>query len=114
MATELQYERRALDEGRSYWRDYRGSRRCKNSCFWCLSRTRLGYCPGRAAQSTGEIHGVVELKDTGEALHGAQILIVELGRATISDAEDRYAFRSVPPGRYYFLSHLDSTFTEAA
>ena len=84
--------------------------------LWGGLAAAFGLLAGVAAvaQSTGEVQGVVKLKETGGALHGAQVLVVELGRATITDAEGRYAFRGVPPGRYHVISHLDSIFTEAA
>ena len=63
-------------------------------------------------QTPPSIAGTVRLGTGGEPLHGASILIEELGRTTTSDDEGRYAFRDVPPGTYDLVAHLDSIFTE--
>ncbi len=67
-----------------------------------------------AAQPNGRLSGTVAMKETGGPLHGAIVLIVELGRSTLSDDDGSYAFDRVPPGRYHLVAHLDSVFTEAA
>ena len=67
-----------------------------------------------AAQNQGWIEGKVTLAETGEPLHGAAVLLIELGRAATSDGQGRYHFDGVPPGRYSLLAHLDSIFTEDA
>ncbi len=54
------------------------------------------------------------MKETGGPLHGAVVLIVELGRSALSADDGSYAFDRVPPGRYHLVAHLDSVFTEAA
>jgi iron complex outermembrane receptor protein len=66
------------------------------------------------AQTTGKVQGQITMQETGTALHGASVLIVELGRSTLSDGEGSYQFESVPPGRYHVIAHLDGVFTEAA
>jgi iron complex outermembrane receptor protein len=66
------------------------------------------------AQSPGALEGRVTLARTGDALHDANVLIVELGRSTPADNEGRYRFDSVPPGSYQVRAHLDSLFTEEA
>ena len=67
-----------------------------------------------AAQSHGRLSGTVTMKETGGPLHGAVVLIVELGRSTLSGGDGAYAFDRVPPGRYHLVTHLDSVFSEAA
>ena len=64
------------------------------------------------AQNQGSIEGNVFLAETGEPLHGAAVLLIELGRTATSNDEGRYHFDGVPPGRYSLLAHLDSIFTE--
>ncbi len=54
------------------------------------------------------------MKETGSPLHGANVLIVELGRNTLSDDDGSYRFDNVPPGKYHVVSHLDQLFNEAA
>jgi iron complex outermembrane receptor protein len=66
------------------------------------------------AQQTGRVTGVVSMKETGGPLHGANVVLVELGRTTFSADDGSYAFEAVPPGQYHVIAHLDSLFTEAA
>ena len=65
-------------------------------------------------QQSGQISGKVSMKETGGPLHGASVLIVELGRSTFSDDDGSYKFNHVPPGKYHVVAHLDSIFTEVA
>ena len=67
-----------------------------------------------AAQSNGRLSGTVSMKETGGPLHGAVVLIVELGRSALSADDGAYAFDRVPAGRYHVVAHLDSVFNEAA
>ncbi len=67
-----------------------------------------------AAQNQGSIEGNVILAETGEPLHGAAVLLIELSRTTTSDDEGHYRFDDVPAGRYNLQAHLDSIFTEEA
>ena len=64
------------------------------------------------AQSGGQLSGTIVLEGTGGPMHGASILIVELGRSTISGHDGRYQFANVPPGAYHVVAHLDPVFTE--
>ncbi len=68
--------------------------------------------PSAAAQTHGRLKGQVRLKTSGEPLHDASVLIVELGRSTLSSDDGSYQFNRVPPGRYQIVAHLDSLFTE--
>ena len=54
------------------------------------------------------------MKETGSPLHGANVLIVELGRNMLSDDDGGFEFDRVPPGTYHVVAHLDHIFTEAA
>ena len=54
------------------------------------------------------------MKETGRPLHGAHVLVVELGRSTLSADDGSYKFDHLPPGLYQVIAHLDSVFTEAA
>ena len=47
-----------------------------------LGWTMLCGRPLAAAQNTGSIEGNVILTETGEPLHGAAVLLIELGRTT--------------------------------
>ncbi|MCB1018552.1 MAG: TonB-dependent receptor, partial [Acidobacteria bacterium] len=66
------------------------------------------------AQSTGQLTGTVSMRETGGPLGGANVLIVELGRSTLSEDDGTYSFDRVPQGRYHVIAHLDSVFHEAA
>ncbi|MDE0106340.1 MAG: TonB-dependent receptor [Bryobacterales bacterium] len=66
------------------------------------------------AQSTGTLSGTVSMKETGSPMHGANVLIVELGRSILSDDDGGFTFARVPPGTYHVVAHLDHLFTEAA
>ena len=67
-----------------------------------------------AGQSTGSLTGTVSMKETGSPLHGANVLIVELGRSTLSDDDGAFRFARVPPGTYHVIAHLDQVFNEVA
>ena len=64
------------------------------------------------AQESGQIEGTVLIKETGDPLHGAHILVVELGRSTLSADDGSYELNRLPPGRYQVIAHLDSVFNE--
>lgn len=61
---------------------------------------------GLAGQSAGTLTGKVTLKTNGDPVHGATVLIVQLGRKAATDLEGRYEFRDLPPGRYILLAHM--------
>jgi len=64
--------------------------------------------PGPAAE-TGGIEGKVVLADTGEALPGATVRLMELGLTAQTNAEGRYRFDQVPPGAYRLTAHVSAT-----
>ena len=66
------------------------------------------------AQESGQIEGTVAIKKTGDPLHGAHILVVELGRSTLSADDGSYELNRLPPGRYQVIAHLDSVFNADA
>ena len=66
------------------------------------------------AQESGQIEGTVVIKETGDPLHGAHILVVELGRSTLSTDDGSYELNRLPPGRYQVIAHVDSVFNEEA
>ena len=66
------------------------------------------------AQSTGQLAGTISMKETGRPMHGANVLIVELGRNMLSGSDGSYQFDYVPPGNYHVIAHLDQVFNEAA
>lgn len=52
------------------------------------------------AQSSGTITGMVTVEATGEAMHGARVVLSPLGLSVDSDDDGRYTFRNVAPGTY--------------
>ncbi|MCB9383989.1 MAG: TonB-dependent receptor [Bryobacterales bacterium] len=67
-----------------------------------------------AAQSTARLSGTVTMRESNEPLHGASVMITELGKSAFTDDEGHYEIDGIPPGTYTVLSHLDSLFTEAS
>ena len=66
-------------------------------------------------QQSGQISGKVSMKETDGPLHGASVLIVELGRSTLSDDDGLYEFDSVSSRQNITWSpHLEGIFTEGA
>ncbi|HWQ56104.1 MAG TPA: TonB-dependent receptor [Bryobacteraceae bacterium] len=61
---------------------------------------------GSAAESQGTVSGKVSLEVNGDPVHGATVLLVQLGRKTTTDDQGRYEFRGVPAGRYTVLAHM--------
>ena len=87
-----------------------------NSYARCLLLTALlaSLVPTARGQQSGQISGKVSMKETGGPLHGASVLIVELGRSMLSDDDGSYEFDRVPPGSYHVVAHLEGIFTEGA
>lgn len=52
------------------------------------------------AQNTGTVVGMVSDDESGEALPGANVLIVETNKGAATNAEGQYRLESVPPGEY--------------
>jgi hypothetical protein len=51
--------------------------------------------------ATSTLSGLVSNRATGQYLEGASVSLVELGRATLTDASGRYRFADVPAGDYH-------------
>ena len=64
------------------------------------------------AQELGQIEGSVFMEEINSPLHGAHVLVIELGRSTLSGTDGSYEFNNVTPGRYQVIAHLDSVFTD--
>lgn len=81
----------------------------KNLVFVLLA-LGLGVLPV-SGQAPGTIKGTVKLDPTGDPLHAAVVAILELGTTTQTGADGSYEFKSVPPGTYRLVAHLDSVLT---
>ncbi|MCI0418340.1 MAG: carboxypeptidase-like regulatory domain-containing protein [Acidobacteria bacterium] len=58
------------------------------------------------AQAGAILRGMVTLESHNTPVHGASVLIVQLGRSTLSDNEDVFVFSNLPPGTYTVVVHL--------
>lgn len=56
------------------------------------------------AQEAGSIDGTVTLEDSGGALHGARVMIINLGRSILTDEDGRYRFDGVVAGQHELLA----------
>lgn len=56
--------------------------------------------------ATAEIRGVVTFGHNGVPVNAASVTIVQLRRSTMTDAEGKYGFQSVPPGVYDVICHM--------
>lgn len=63
-------------------------------------------CAIAAQAQTGVLRGRVVFDRTGDPLHHAAVLIVELSRSTETDSEGRYELGDLPPGTYSVVAHL--------
>ena len=52
------------------------------------------------AGTTGKLAGKVTIKDSGEPMIGANVLINDTDLGTATDAEGNYYILQVPPGKY--------------
>jgi iron complex outermembrane receptor protein len=79
-----------------------------------LTLCLLSYPSAAGAQEQGRIEGTVTMQATGDALHGARVLLLELSRSVLSDLDGNFAFDGVPPGTYQLLAvreHLQAART---
>src|SRR4026207_1112146 len=58
------------------------------------------------AQSGATLRGMVALEPQRALIHGASVLIVELGRSTLTDAQGAFEFSNLPAGNYTVVVHL--------
>lgn len=63
---------------------------------------------GASAQQTGTgtLTGTVTLGDTGNAVHGSTVTILQLKRSVVTDDAGKYEFQNVPVGTYDVSAHL--------
>src|SRR5688572_25633166 len=58
-------------------------------------------------QGNGTLRGTVTLGESGKPIHNVLITIMQLKRTVGTDEQGNYEFKSLPPGRYDVLAHLD-------
>ena len=78
----------------------------------CRAATAQDAAAAQNPSTTGTVAGTVTLAGTGQPLHGARVLLIELGLSTLTDEQGRYRFDSVPPGEYRLVAvreHLQAS-----
>lgn len=68
--------------------------------FALITLLMLGATSLFAQQESGQIHGIIADSTSGEALIGANVLLVGTSLGGSSDVEGNYVIRAVPPGWY--------------
>ena len=58
------------------------------------------------AADSVEIRGTVTFKNNGRPIHGAEVVLMQLGRAAIADDAGNFSFPDVPPGIYDISAHM--------
>jgi iron complex outermembrane recepter protein len=58
------------------------------------------------SQDAGALRGLVTVEPGGSPVEHATVLIVQLRRSAVTNAEGRYEFTDLPPGTYDVLAHL--------
>ena len=66
----------------------------------------LHVCLTLPGQSTGSLRGKVVLQTGGDPVHGATVIVVQLGRSVQTGDDGSYEFGNIPPGNYDVLAHL--------
>ena len=61
-----------------------------------------------AAQAPGTLKGRIVLDATGDPLHHATVLVVQLGKRVETNDSGEYEFRGIPPGKYNIVAHMHS------
>ena len=76
--------------------------------FWALALAALLTTAAAAtAQETGTITGKVTFEGTDTPVHGALILVVNLGRSATTDDQGAFELKSVPVGQYEVLAQRE-------
>jgi iron complex outermembrane receptor protein len=60
----------------------------------------------QALAQPGAITGKVTLEATGDGVHHATVMIVQLRRSMQTDQQGNYSFKDVPAGNYEMLAHM--------
>ena len=58
------------------------------------------------SEGKGRLRGTVTVRDNGSAIINASVLIIQLERSAATDAQGKFDFRDVPPGKYDVISHM--------
>ena len=75
------------------------------ACGFVILFSALSGASGQQV-GTGTLTGTVTLGDTGNAVHGSTITILQLRRSVVTDENGKYEFQGVPVGRYDISAHL--------
>lgn len=66
------------------------------------------------AQTQGTIRGSVTTEPSGEAMHGARVVLSPLGRSVDSGDDGRYEFTNVPAGTYDLIAQIPGLSSDRA
>lgn len=65
-------------------------------------------------ESLAAVEGVVRLEQTGEAVAGATVIVLETGATEITDRSGEFRFSGLRPGRYHVSAQMESTLNRSA
>jgi iron complex outermembrane recepter protein len=71
-----------------------------------IAKARTASTQGTQQIGTGSLSGTVTLGDSGSAVHGATVTILQLRRSVVTDENGKYQFQAVPFGKYDVSAHL--------
>ncbi len=75
---------------------------CILSFFYCSG----GWLKAESLTGTGKVIGTVTIAGTGFGAHHATVLLVPLGRTTVTDESGRYSIEGLLPGHYDLIVHM--------
>ena len=58
-------------------------------------------------QNTGSIRGTVTSQVNGTPLSGVSVQVTQLNRSAETDAQGKYEFTALAPGRYTLVTHIE-------
>src|SRR5262245_61952566 len=64
------------------------------------------WCPSIQSQTVSSLRGVVTLESQNTPVHGASVLIVQLGQSTLTNNDGVFEFNNLVPGNYTVGVHL--------
>jgi carboxypeptidase family protein len=74
--------------------------------MFLISSVLYGSASPLQAQPGATLRGMVILESQSTPVHGASVLIAQLGRSTLTDREGMFDFRNLTPGNYTVTVHL--------
>lgn len=72
----------------------------KRFLFIILFLSLIGGCAKTVVDTTGNIHGIVTSKETGEPISGASITLTPVGKTTSTGTDGRFEYNDLEAGQY--------------